>query len=628
MHYEVIVVGAGHAGCEAALAAARLGANTLLLTISPDTLGAMSCNPAIGGPAAKSHLVRELDALGGEMGKVIDCTYLNIRTLNETRGPAVTALRAQADKRFYQSELTLRVERQVNLTLKQGLVTEILHENRRVIGVKLKSGRQYLAKTVILATGTFLGGQIVMGDIKYSGGRQGEPAAVELSDSLRRIGLRLRRFQTATPPRISRRSLDFAKLQAQSLQEPEWGFSWNGLPKRRPQLPCWMTTTTRKTIETITRNLNYSPIRNGMVTGKGPRFCPSIDRKVVKFPDKWEHLIFIEPEGIYTEEMYLLGLTTAMPEAVQEQILATIPGLEQAEIIRPGYAVEYDCLESFQFDASLQSKCLANLYTAGQINGTSGYEEAAVQGIVAGINAVRNIKGMSPLILSRTDSYIGVLIDDLVTVGTDEPYRMMTSLAEFRIFFRLDNALARLGEIGRQVGLVDEADWVGRRNLLDAAQELKAFYDRTKLGSESPLWKKITSGGVHRSYRLGELILRPELTEEMLREEFPHILDYPLPIRQMVWNEMKLAGYLQRQVKQREDYKILEKMTIPANYDFNHVSGLTTAALEVLKMVQPGSVGQVFRINGLTDNDRTLIWLHFKAVFPRKGEVGQYGLSG
>lgn len=629
MEFEVIVVGGGHAGCEAALAAARLGVNTLLLTISPDTLGAMSCNPAIGGPAAKSHLVRELDALGGEMGKLIDSSYLNIRTLNETRGPAVAALRAQADKRLYQAELTLRIEQQANLSLKQGLVTEILYENQRVTGVRLKSGRKYLAKTIVLATGTFLGGQIVMGDIKYPGGRQGEPAAQELSDSLRRMGLRLRRFQTATPPRISRRSVDFTKLQAQPLQEPDWGFSWNGLAKRRLQKPCWITMTTRATIETITANLHRSPIRTGTVSGKGPRFCPSIDRKVLKFPDKWDHLIFIEPEGVYTEEMYLLGLTTAMPEGVQEQILATIPGLERAEIIRPGYAVEYDCLDCFQFDASLQSRVMANLFSAGQINGTSGYEEAAVQGVVAGINAARHIKHLPPLILSRTNSYIGVLIDDLVTRGTDEPYRMMTSLAEFRIFLRLDNALTRLGQIGYQAGLVNEADWVQRQALMRAAAQLKDFYDQTKVKSDSSLWNRLPTGPVTRSYRLGELILRPELTEEMVQKAFLQVLDYPFPVRQLVWNEIKLSGYLRRQAKQLEQSKSLEAMVIPENYDFLKVSGLSSAAREALGTVQPISLGQIFRMTGLSDGDRTLIWLHFTAFNPTKGaDLTRYGISG
>ncbi|MGE5605597.1 MAG: tRNA uridine-5-carboxymethylaminomethyl(34) synthesis enzyme MnmG, partial [Bacteroidota bacterium] len=386
MNYDVIIVGAGHSGLEAALAAARLGAKVLVLTISPDTIGAMSCNPAIGGPAAKSHLVRELDALGGAMGRVIDQTYLNIRRINESRGPAVAALRAQADKKRYQMEMTLRLEREPNITVKQGLVTELMVSNQKVTGVVLKSGRSYTAQAVILATGTFLGGNIVMGSIRYQGGRQGEPAAVELSASLSKLGLKLRRFQTATPPRIHRRSIDFSKLTPQALQDPEWGFSWDGLSQKRIQQPCWFTTTTPETIRIIQANLAQSPIQSGSITGKGPHFCPSIDRKVIRFPEKTDHLIFLEPESEYTEELYLLGLTTAMPESVQEQILASIPGLEKAEIIRPGYAVEYDCLDSFQFKPSLESKTIENLYTAGQLNGTSGYEEAAVQGLVAGIN--------------------------------------------------------------------------------------------------------------------------------------------------------------------------------------------------------------------------------------------------
>jgi len=609
--YEVIVVGGGHAGCEAALAAARIGVRTLLITMSPDTIGAMSCNPAIGGPAAKSHLVRELDALGGAMGQIIDRSYLNIRTLNETRGPAVAALRAQADKRLYQAEMTLAIERQPNLQLRQGLVTEILVEQGRAIGVALKSGRKYYGKAVILATGTFLGGQIVMGDIKYSGGRQGEPAATELSESLKKIGLELRRFQTATPPRISRRSVDFSRLSPQPLQPLEWGFSWNGLKEIREQMPCWLTTTTPKTVEVIQKNLHLSPIRNGAVSGKGPRFCPSIDRKVLKFPDKTDHLIFIEPEGRTTEEMYLLGLTTAMPESVQEQILATIPGLEHAEIIRPGYAVEYDCLAPFQFYPTLESKRVANLFTAGQLNGTSGYEEAAVQGLVAGINAARKVLGQKPLIVNRSSSYIGVLIDDLATKGTDEPYRMMTSLAEYRIFYRLDNALHRLGEIGHQCGTVSESDWRFRQGLLKAATELERFYQTTKVRMDAPLWKELRLPAPSRGYRLSELVIRPEITEESLLPFYPEIAQFPLPVRQYVWNELKLEGYLNRQRSDYEEVSRLERVEIPLHFEYNRIPKLSQEGLALLQQIQPLSLGQALRIPGLPEGDRALLYLYF-----------------
>ena len=609
--YEVIVVGGGHAGCEAALAAARIGVQTLLITMSPDTIGAMSCNPAIGGPAAKSHLVRELDALGGAMGQIIDRSYLNIRTLNETRGPAVAALRAQADKRLYQAEMTLAIERQPNLQLKQGLVTEILVEQGRAIGVGLKSGRKYFGKTIILATGTFLGGQIVMGDVKYSGGRQGEPAAIELSESLKRIGLELRRFQTATPPRISCRSIDFTRLSPQPLQRLEWGFSWNGLKEIREQMPCWVTTTTRKTVEVIQSNLHLSPIRNGAVSGKGPRFCPSIDRKVLKFPDKTDHLIFIEPEGRSTEEMYLLGLTTAMPESVQEQILATIPGLEHAEIIRPGYAVEYDCLVPFQFYPTLESKRVANLFTAGQLNGTSGYEEAAVQGLVAGINAARKVLGQKPLVINRSSSYIGVLIDDLATEGTDEPYRMMTSLAEYRIFYRLDNALHRLGEIGYQCGTVSESDWRFRQGLLNAANELEQFYQTTKVRMDASLWTELKLPPPNRGYRLNELIIRPEITEESLLTYYPEIAKYPLPVRQYVWNELKLEGYLNRQRSDYEEVSRLEQIEIPLHFEYNRISKLSQEGLALLNHIKPLSLGQALRIPGLSEGDRALLYIYF-----------------
>jgi tRNA uridine 5-carboxymethylaminomethyl modification enzyme len=611
MLYEVIVVGAGHAGCEAALAAARLGVRTLLLTISPDTIAAMSCNPAIGGPAAKSHLVRELDALGGQMGRTIDRAYLNIRQINETRGPAVYALRAQADKRLYQAEMVLQLTRQSNLHLKQGLVTKLLTEDGQVVGVALCSGRKYFCKTLILATGTFLNGQIVMGKVRYSGGRQGEPAALELSDSLRRHGLRLRRFQTATPPRISRKSLDFTKLTQQPLQEREWGFSWDGLSHKRPQQPCWVTATTRETIEVIKRNLDFSPIHSGVITSKGPHFCPSIDRKVINFPDKTDHLIFVEPEGEVTDEMYLLGLTTAMPEEVQERILATVPGLEKAEIIRPGYAVEYDCLDSFQFFPSLESKVITNLYTAGQINGTSGYEEAAVQGLIAGINAAHQVLGQPPLLITRTTSYIGVLIDDLVTQRTEEPYRMMTSLAEFRLFFRLDNALARLGTIGVQTGLLDKTQLTKRKVFTQAIKDLEEFINNTKVNSTAHIWRKLGSGPPGRSYRLREILLRPELTEALMLEEFPEIKKYSEPVRQYVWNELKLQGYLQRQQRQYQEAQQLETIFFPPGLCYEMVPGLSEKARIALGKIQPLSLGQALRIGALNEADRAILTLRF-----------------
>jgi glucose-inhibited division protein A len=625
LEYDVIVVGAGHAGCEAALAAARLGAKTLIITISPDTIAAMSCNPAIGGPAAKSHLVRELDALGGEMAKVIDRTYLNIRRLNESRGPAVLALRAQADKRLYQAEMTLTLEREPNLTLKQGLVCELLVDNGRVSGIQLKSGRIYLAKIVILTTGTFLDANIVMGNIRYQGGRQGEPAAVELSASLKRHGLTLRRFQTATPPRIHHQSIDFTKINPQPLQEPEWGFSWDGLDQKRSQVPCWITMTTAQTIKTILDNLALSPIHSGAITSRGPHFCPSIDRKVINFPQKTDHLIFLEPEGKYTEEFYLLGMTTAMPEEVQEQILATIPGLETAEIIRPGYAVEYDCLASFQFKPSLENRKIENLFTAGQINGTSGYEEAAVQGLIAGINAVRKIKGLTPYIPDRTTSYIGVLIDDLTTRGTDEPYRMMTSLAEFRLFLRLDNSLARLGQTGLELGLNSPERWSRLQQLLDAGTSLQEYISQLKLKPESPIWthlglsrsepskqqEKAQSIRQDRSYRLKELILRPELNDVNLVNELPQLQKYPQPIREYVWNEYKLAGYLGRQQEKRDEINRLDRIMIDAEKiaDFD---GLSEAGRAALLQIKPLSLGQAFRITALTEADQKILLLKLR----------------
>ena len=616
MDYDLIVVGAGHAGCEAALAAARLGAATLIITITPDTIAAMSCNPAIGGPAAKSHLVRELDALGGEMGRVIDHTYLNIRRINESRGPAVSALRAQADKRLYQAEMTLRLERQPNLSVKQGMVTAIMVEQGRVIGVELKSGRRYFSKAVILATGTFLGGEIVMGDVKYPGGRQGEPAAVELSDSLRHSGLRLRRFQTATPPRIRRQSISFDRIKPQPLQPVDWGFSWDGLAAPRHQEPCWITQTTPATIQVIRENLDLSPIRSGAITTKGPHFCPSIDRKVINFPEKTDHLIFLEPEGVFTEEVYLLGLTTAMPETVQERIMATIPGLENVEIIRPGYAVEYDCLDSFQFTPALESKCVSNLFTAGQLNGTSGYEEAAVQGIVAGINAVRKMRGQDLFIPDRTSSYMGVLIDDLTTLGTEEPYRMMTSLAEFRLGLRLDNALSRLGPSGHELGLVSGERWDGFQGLLKAAVELREYLKNTKVPMTSSFWR---AGDFRpeRGYRLEELVLHPEITEARLYEEFPALGCFPQPVREFVFNELRLAGYLERQAALLAETRRMNRVVLPEKLDYPAIPQLSPAGREELARVEPRTLGQALRIPGLNEADRVALLLFFETA---KGE--------
>ncbi|MFI8491740.1 tRNA uridine-5-carboxymethylaminomethyl(34) synthesis enzyme MnmG [Peribacillus butanolivorans] len=612
--YDVIVIGAGHAGSEAGLAAARVGAKTLMVTINLDMVAFMPCNPSIGGPA-KGIVVREIDALGGEMGKNIDKTHIQMRMLNTAKGPAVRALRAQADKYLYQQEMKKTIEDQENLTLIQGMVEELIVENDVCTGVITKTGAVYRAKTVVITTGTYLRGEIILGELKYSSGPNNQQPSIRLSEHLEQLGFDLVRFKTGTPPRVNSSSIDYSKTEIQPGDEVPRAFSYETTKFITDQLPCWLTYTNEGTHQLIDENLHRSPMYSGMIKGTGPRYCPSIEDKVVRFNDKPRHQIFLEPEGRNTKEVYVQGLSTSLPEDVQVKILQTVPGLEKAEMMRAGYAIEYDAIVPTQLWPTLETKKVKNLYTAGQINGTSGYEEAAGQGLMAGINAGLNAIGKEELILSRSDAYIGVLIDDLVTKGTNEPYRLLTSRAEYRLLLRHDNADLRLTEIGFNIGMIKEDRY---KRFLLKKEAVEVEKERLKSTFIKPTQEVqdviITSGGseLKDGIRASDLLKRPEMDYSHIQKLAPSDVGLSDEVTEQVEIQIKYEGYIEKSLQQVDRLKKMENKKIPENIDYDAISGLATEARQKLKQVHPLSVAQASRISGVNPADVSILLVYLE----------------